>query len=157
MRIETINLGSEYGEEYAGKYVFQELTWARRSRIIQKHTRYHPLSGQVVSSDFIAIQAETIWAALKEQPPHEPITLEKLLGEEDGVPIALGELFSKIVNDLCAMSREETAFLSVQSDANSRTPQSRISDSAKSSGGLQPSSAGNQPAQSTSSPSSSTK
>ena len=67
MRRETINLGNEYGEEYAGKYVFQELTWAKRSRIIQKHTRYHPVSGQVVSSDFIAIQAETIWAALKEQ------------------------------------------------------------------------------------------
>jgi hypothetical protein len=157
MRKETINLGTEYGAEYAGKYVFQELTWAKRSRIIQKHTRYHAVSGQVVSSDFIAIQAETIWAALKEQPPHEPITLEKLLGEENCVPIALGELFSKIVNDLCAMTREETAFLSAQSDANSRTPQSQTSDSAKSSGGPQPSSAGSQPEPSTSSPSSSTK
>jgi len=157
MRTETINLGSEYGAEYAGKYVFQELTWAKRSRIIQKHTRYHPISGQVVSSDFIAIQAETIWAALKEQPPHEPLTLEKLLGEEDGVPIALGELLSKSVNDLCAMSREETAFLSEQSDANSRTPQSRTSASAKNSDGPQPNSAGSQPEQSTNSSLSSTR
>lgn len=157
MRKETINLGNEYGEEYAGTYVFQELTWAKRSRIIQKHTRYHPVSGQVVSSDFIAIQAETIWAALKEQPRHEPLTLEKFLGEEDGVPIALGELLSKIVNGLCAMTREETAFLSEQSNADSRTPQSRTSASAKNSGGPQPSSQGSQPEQSTSSPSSSTK
>jgi hypothetical protein len=157
MRKETINLGTEYGEEYAGKYVFQELTWAKRSRIIQKHTRYHPVSGQVVSSDFIAIQAETIWAALKEQPHHEPLTLEKLLGEEDGIPIALGELLSKIVNGLCAMTREETAFLSEQSDASSRTPQSQTSASAKSSGGPQPSSHGSQPEPSTSLQSSSTK
>jgi hypothetical protein len=157
MRRETINLGSEYGEEYAGKYVFQELTWAKRSRIIQKHTRYHPVSGQVVSSDFIAIQAETIWAALKEQPPQEPLTLERLLGEEDGVPIALGELFSQVVNDLCAMTREETGFLSAPSDASSRTPQSQTSASAKSSGGPQPSSQGSQPEQSTSSQSSSTR
>jgi hypothetical protein len=157
MRRETVNLGSEYGAEYAGKYVFQELTWARRSRIIQKHTRYHPVSGQVVSSDFIAIQAETIWASLKEQPQGEPITLEKLLGEENGVPIALGELFSRIVNSLCAMTREETTFLSAQSDADSRTQQSPTSASAKSSGGPQPSSVGSQPAQSTSSPSSSTR
>jgi hypothetical protein len=157
MRKETVNLGGEYGEEYAGKYVFHELTWAKRSRIIQNHTHYHPLSGQVVSSDFIAIQAETIWAALKEQPPQEPITLEKLLGEEDGVPIALGELFSQVVNGLCAMTREETGFLSAPSNADSRTPQSQNSASAKSSVGPQPSSHGSQHAQSTSSPSSSTK
>src|SRR3989304_5244631 len=135
MRRETVEIGSEYGAEYAGKYVFQELTWAKRSRIIQKHTRYHSLSGQVLSSDFIAIQAETIWAALKEQPRHKPLTLEKLLGEEDGVPIALGELLSKTVNGLCAMTREETAFLSEPSDANNHTPQSQSSASAKNSGG----------------------
>jgi hypothetical protein len=157
MRTETINLGTEYGAEYAGKYVFQELTWARRSRIIQKYTRYHPLSGQVVNSDFIAIQAETIWAALKEQPANTPITLEKLLGEEDGVPIALGELLSQVVNGLCAMTREETAFLSEQSNADSHTPQSRISASAKSSGGPQQSLASSQPASSSSSQSSSTR
>ncbi|MBT0159363.1 hypothetical protein G4O51_05190 [Candidatus Bathyarchaeota archaeon A05DMB-2] len=157
MRRETVNLGTEYGAEYAGKYVFQELTWARRSRIIQKHTRYHPITGQVVSSDFIAIQAETIWASLKEQPQSKPITLEKLLGEENGVPIALGELFSRIANSLCAMTQEETAFLSAQSDADSRTQQSPASASAKSSDGPQQSSAGSQPEPSTSSPSSSTR
>ena len=157
MRRENINLGAEYGEEYAGKYVFQELTWAKRSRIIQKHTRYHPVSGQVVSSDFIAIQAETIWAALKEQPPNTPITLEKLLGEENGIPIALGELFSKIVNSLCAMTREETAFLSAPSDAKDHTQPSQTSASAKNSGGPQPSSQSNQPEPSTNSPPSSTR
>lgn len=157
MRRETVNLGTEYGAEYAGKYVFQELTWAKRSRIIQKHTRYHPVTGQIVNSDFIAIQAETIWAALKEQPQNQPITLEKLLGEENGVPIALGELFSRIVNSLCAMTREETAFLSAPSDADSRTQQSPTSASAKNSGGPQHNLAGSQPAQSTSSPLSSTR
>jgi hypothetical protein len=157
MHKETVELGTEYGEEYAGTYVFQELTWAKRSRIIQKHTRYHPLSGQVVSSDFIAIQAETIWAALKEQPRSEPLTLEKLLGEEDGVPIALGELLSHVVNGLCAMTREETTFLSEQSGDSSRTQPSRTSASAKSSDGPQQSLAGSQSEQSISSPSSSMK
>jgi hypothetical protein len=156
MRRETINLGTEYGAEYAGKYVFQELTWAKRSRIIQKHTRYHPVSGQVISSDFIAIQAETIWASLKEQPLHTPITLERLLGEENGVPIPLGELFSKIVNDLCAMTREETAFLSAPSDARNHTQPSQTSASAENSGGPQTSSQNNQPEPFTNSPLSST-
>ena len=77
--------------------MFQEITWAKRSRIIQRYTKYHPLTGQVLSSDYIAIQAETIWAALKEQPPTQPVSLEKLLSEENGIPIELGELFAKVV------------------------------------------------------------
>lgn len=154
MRKTTVNIGTEYGPEYAGKYVFQELTWAKRSRIIQKHTKYHPLTGQVVNSDFIAIQAETIWAALKEQPPNTPVTLDKLLGEETGIPIALGELFSKTANNLCALSREETAFLSEQSDAKTLTPPSPNSVSAKNSAGPPHNSPSSPPEQSTSSPSS---
>jgi hypothetical protein len=137
MRKETVNVGTEYGSEFAGKYVFQELTWAKRSRLIQKHTKYHPITGQVINSDFIAIQAETIWVALKEQPQSLPITLDKLLGEENGIPIALGELFSKIANNLCALSREETVFLSEQSDAKNPTAASQSSVSAKNSAGPQ--------------------
>jgi hypothetical protein len=151
MHKETVNIGTEYGIEYAGTYVFQELTWAKRSRIIQKHTKYHPITGQVVNSDLIAIQAETIWATLKEQPQNQPITLDKLLGEENGVPIALGELLSKIANDLCALSREETTFLSEQSDAKNPIPPSQNLDSAKNSAGHKHSSQNNPPEQSTNS------
>jgi hypothetical protein len=153
MRKDTVNIGSEFGIEYAGKYVFQELTWAKRSRIIQKHTKYHPITGQVLNSDFIAIQAETIWAALKEQPANPPITLDKLLGEENGVPIALGELFSKIANNLCALSREETAFLSEQSDAKNPIAASPSLGSAKNSAGPQPNLQSSPPESSTNSPS----
>ena len=66
MRTEVLELDERFGKEYAGRYVFQEITWAKRSRIIQKYTKYHPISGHVVSSDFIAVQAETIWVSLKE-------------------------------------------------------------------------------------------
>lgn len=150
MRRQTLTVGSEYGAEYAGTYIFQELTWAKRSRIIQKHTKYHPVSGQVQASDFIAIQAETIWAALKEQPQGNPVTLDKLLGEECGVPIALGELFSQVANSLCALTREETAFLSEPSAAKNPTPPSQTSGSAKNSAGPQPNSQSSQPESSTS-------
>jgi len=108
MKKETVQLDDQFGEEYAGKYVFQEISWAKRSRIIQKHTNYHPVTGQVLSSDFVAVQAETIWASLKEQPENKPITLGKLLSEEDGIPIGLGDLFSQVVNRLCGVTVEET-------------------------------------------------
>jgi len=151
MRKETVEIDQRFGKEYAGKYVFQEITWAKRSRIIQKHTKYHPVTGQVRSSDYIAIQAETIQASLREQPPNKPITLEKLLSEEDGIPIALGELFSQVVNRLCGVTVKETRFLSEPSEEESLTQQSQTSDSAKSSGGHQTNLLSNQPKQSKSS------
>jgi hypothetical protein len=138
--VEVVNVDARFGVEFEGKYVFGEITWAKRSRIIQKHTKYHPVSGQVVNSDFIAIQAESIWACLKEQPPGKPITLEKLLSDDVGVPIGLGELFSRVVNKLCGPSKEETAFLSAPSDVKNLIPSLQTSDCAKNSAGLQPSS-----------------
>jgi len=107
MKKEVVELDDRFGKEYAGKYVFQEISWAKRSRIITKYTKYHPVTGQVISIDLIAIQAETIWASLKEEPPHKPITLEKLMSEEDGIPVELGEFLSGIVNKLCGLTLEE--------------------------------------------------
>ncbi|MGB9841627.1 MAG: hypothetical protein ACPLKZ_02755 [Candidatus Bathyarchaeales archaeon] len=155
MRKETVEIDERFGREYAGKYVFQEITWAKRNRIIQKYTRYSQQTGQVITSDYVAIQAETIMASLKEQPPNKPITLEKLLSEEDGVPIELGELFSQIVNRLNAVGFEETAFLSEQSENKSQTKPSQSSVSAKSSGGHQDNSLNSQQKPSSSSLSSS--
>jgi hypothetical protein len=121
MRTEKIEIDGRFGEEYQGTYTFAEITWAKRNRIIQKHTKYNRLSGDVESSDFIAIQAETILASMHGQPQSNPITLEKLLGEEDGIPIELGELFSKVVNKLNGVSREDLRFLLEQLDEESRT------------------------------------
>ena len=135
LRTESIEVDERFGEEYAGKYVFQEITWAKRSRIIQGHTKYHPVTGNVLRSDYVAIQAETVIASLKEQPNSNPITLEKLLSEEDGVPIGLGEFFSKVVNRLCAVTIEETRFLSEPCEEENFTQASHNSASAKSSGG----------------------
>jgi len=135
MRTETIEVDERYGKEYAGRYVFQEISWAKRSRTIQKHTKYSQMTGQVMSSDYVAIQAETIMASLKEQPEQKPITLEKLLNEENGVPIALGELFSQIANKLNSLTVQESRFLSEQSEDKSHIQKSPNTDSAKSSGG----------------------
>ena len=154
MRTEEVELDNRYGEQYAGRYVFQEITWAKRSRIIQKHTKYHPITGQIVTSDFVAIQAETIWASLKEQPATKPITLEKLLGEESGVPIELGELFSRIANKLCSVASDEQRFLSEPSAEANPTQHSPSSGSLKNSDGLHCKSESNQPESSSSSSSS---
>ncbi len=127
--------------------MFGEISWAKRNRIIQKHTRYNKLTGEVESSDFIAIQAETIIASMHGQPASKPITLEKLLNEEDGVPIELGELFSKIVNKLNGLSREDLRFLLEQLDAESRIQLLSSFGFVKPSGGHQHSSHGSQQGQ----------
>ena len=121
MRTEKLDVDERFGKEYQGTYVFSEITWAKRNRIIQKYTKYGKLSGEVESSDFIAIQAETIWASLREQPESKPISLEKLLSEDIGIPIELGELFSKVANKLNGMSHEDLRFLLEQLDEESRT------------------------------------
>ena len=120
MKTEKLEIDGRFGEEYRGTYVFAEITWAKRNRIIQRHTKYNRLSGDVESSDFIAIQAETIIASLHGQPSSKPITLEKLLDEENGVPIELGELFSKVANGLNSVGREDLRFLLEQLDEESR-------------------------------------
>ena len=151
MRTETIEIDEKFGKEYAGRYVFQEISWAKRSRILDRNTKYNRLSGLLEQVDRIAIQAELLMASLKQQPEHKPITLEKLLDEENGVPIGLGELFSQIANRLNGVSVEETRFLSEQSEEESRIQQSLSTGSAKSSGGHPRSSENNQPKPSNSS------
>ncbi|MEM2107845.1 MAG: hypothetical protein QXL10_00975 [Candidatus Bathyarchaeia archaeon] len=135
MREEVLELDDRFGREYAGRYVFREITWGKRNRIIQRHTRYNKFTGEVESSDLLAIQAETIMASLHVQPDNKPITLERLLGEEDGVPIGLGELFAQIANRLNGMEPEAARFLSEPLDVESRIQQSPSSASARSSGG----------------------
>jgi hypothetical protein len=144
LKTEIVKVDSRFGREYAGRYVFQEISWAKRSRIIQKHTKYHPLMGNVLSSDYVAIQAETIWASLKEQPENKPITLEKLLSEEDGIPIGLGELFSRVVNKLCGVTLEEAKNSYGRCGEASLIQASPSSAYAKNSGGPQTSSQGSQ-------------
>jgi hypothetical protein len=151
MKSEILEVDDRFGSEYKGRYVFQEITWARRNRIIQKHTKYSKMSGEVESSDFIAIQAETIWASLRQQPEAKPVSLEKLLSEDIGVPIELGELFSKVVNKLNGMSHEDVRFLLEQFDEESRTRLFQSFGFVKSSGGPHLTSESSQPEQSKSS------
>src|SRR4030042_1121443 len=145
MNQESFEIDERFGKEYQGKYVFKEITWAKRNRIIQKHTKYSRISGEVESSDFIAIQAETIMASLQGQPDSKPITLQKLLDEENGVPIELGELLSKVANKLNGVSHEDLRFLLEQLDEESRIQLFRSFGFVKSSDGLQQSSPSSQP------------
>ena len=121
MKKTKIVLDSQFGEEYKGTYVFGAITWAKRNRIIQKHTKYHPMTGNVVNSDYVAIQAETIFASLKTQPKNEPISLEKLLGEDEGIPIELGERFVQVVNKLSSIGQQDIRFLLEQLNEKDRT------------------------------------
>lgn len=118
---DSVVVDNRFGEEFKGRYVFQEITWAKRSRIIQKHTKYHPVTGQVVKSDYVSIQAETVWASLKEQPQTKPLSLERLLSEEEGVPVQLGELLAHTVNKLCGVTHSDLRFLLEQLSEESRT------------------------------------
>jgi len=152
MKQETLDLDQSFGAEFAGKYVFKEITWAKRNRIIQKYTKYSNVTGDVVSSDFLAIQAETIMASLHCQPESHPVTLDKLLSDDSdkGLPIELGELLAGYANRVCGLTQAETRFLSNASDAKNPTLPLQNSGCPKSSDGLQIKSPDNLPESSTS-------
>jgi hypothetical protein len=91
-------------------------------------------------------------ASLHGQPDSHPVTLEKLLSEEDGVPIEFGELLSKVCNTLNGLSHEDVRFLLGRLDEESRILLLASFGFAKSSGGSQPNLPGSLPEQSRSSP-----
>jgi hypothetical protein len=109
LKKETLQIDDRYGSEFVGQYIFQEITWAKRNRILQKYTKYNPQTGAVISTDYVAIQAETTFSSIITQPSNKPITLERLLSEDsNGIPIELGEKLAKITNNLSIISVEET-------------------------------------------------
>jgi hypothetical protein len=76
-------------------------------------------------------------------PETKPITLEKLLSEDQGVPIGLGELFSKTVNKLNTLGgREELRFLLEQLSEENRIQLFASFGYAKNSAGQSPNSEG---------------
>lgn len=120
MKTEKLALDDRFGDEFKGQYVFQQISWGKRSRIIQRHTKYSP-TGQVTSTDFVIIQAETIMASLKEQPKNNPLTLERLLSEREGIPVELGEVLSSITNQLNGLSKRGLRFLLERLSEEKRT------------------------------------
>jgi hypothetical protein len=110
---EEFDVDERYGEQYKGHYVARQLPWALRKEIIEKYTQYNHQTGQVLTINHTAIQAEFVMASLK-QPGKgpgngTPITLEKLLSRDidSCVPPELAELIEKKVNSVINLLVEE--------------------------------------------------
>lgn len=105
---EELDVDECYGPEYKGHYVARQIPWALRKEIIEKYTQYNHQTGQVLSINHTAIQAEFVLASLK-QPDSKPVTLEKLLSRDIStcVPPELAEILEKKVNSVINLSAEE--------------------------------------------------
>ncbi len=114
MRKISVDVDEKYGPEYKGKYVLRELSWAKKSRIAENYMKIDPHTGEVLKTDYVAIQAETLYAAIVAQPEPRPITIAKLLDEENGVPDGLFKLFQKASNSINGVDPEEARFLLTQ-------------------------------------------
>jgi hypothetical protein len=108
----------------------------------------------VQNSDFIAIQAETIGQLCVSNPRAIRFRWRNFWVKKTVFPLRLRVVLAGCQRLVRALGREETTFLSEQSDGKNPTQQSPSSVSAKSSGGRPVNSAGNQPKKSTSSQSS---
>jgi hypothetical protein len=105
---EQFDIDERFGKEYQGHYTAREIPWAVHKEIIEKYTQYNHRTGEVLSINHTAIQAEFALASLK-QPANKPITLEKLLGRdiETCIPPELAQLIEKKVNSVITISTEE--------------------------------------------------
>jgi hypothetical protein len=103
------DVDEQYGLEYKGHYVVKRFTWATRNRIIEKYTQINVSTGKVISTDKTAVRAELIFVSIAQQPPGNPVTLQKLLSTdiEQAVPSELIDLIEKHVNSLNRVSPEE--------------------------------------------------
>jgi hypothetical protein len=103
------DVGDQFGPEYKGHYVVKRFTWATRNRIIEKYTQINVSTGKIVGTDKTAVRAELIFVSLAQQPPGNPVTLQKLLSTDIGsaVPAELIDLIEKHVNSLNKVSPEE--------------------------------------------------
>ncbi len=116
MRKVSVEVDEKYGPEYKGKYVLRELSWAKKSRLAENYMKIDPHTGEVLKTDYVAIQAETLYAAIVAQPEPRPITIAKLLDEENGVPDGLFKFFLKASNSINGVDPEEARFLLTQLD-----------------------------------------
>lgn len=114
MRKISVEVDDKYGSEYRGKYVLRELSWAKKSRIAENYMKINTQTGEVLKSDYVAIQAEILYAAIVAQPENKPITIAKLLDEENGVPDGLFKFFQKASNSINGVDPEEARFLLTQ-------------------------------------------
>ena len=62
MRTEKLELDETFENEHAGCCVFQEISWAKRSRIIRKYTKYHPITGQVIKTELRGKPLHGCWS-----------------------------------------------------------------------------------------------
>src|SRR4030042_757937 len=121
MRKISVEVDDKYGSEYRGKYVLRELSWAKNIRSAENYMKIDAQTGEVLRTDYVAIQAETLYAAIVAQPESRPITIAKLLDEENGVPDGLCKLFLKASNSINGVDPEEARFLLTQLSEEDRT------------------------------------
>jgi hypothetical protein len=103
------DVNDQFGPEYRGHYVIKRFTWSTRNRIIEKYTQINASTGKVIGTDKTAVRAELIFVSIAQQPPGNPVTLQKLLSTdiEQAVPSELIDLIEKHVNSLNKVSPEE--------------------------------------------------
>lgn len=99
-----IELKDEFGKEYKGKYIFQSISWGKSNEITSKCTSVNPHTKQS-KVDLKRMQALMLDATMIERP--SLITLQKLLDEENGIPMSLGELLMQVADYVNGFGEEE--------------------------------------------------
>lgn len=103
MRKELVLKPEDFGKEFAGKYVFETLSYGTSNQISSDCSTIDPLTRKT-KIDLRELNAKMLDATMTERP--NSITLETLRSK-DGIPAVLGDFLSQVADYVNGYSEEE--------------------------------------------------
>lgn len=98
-------MDESFGKKFAGKYIFESISWGRSNRITGECTKVHPVT-RVSSIDMKKLQAMMLDATMIKRP--KAVTYEVLVSEntDQGLPPSLGEILMAMADKVNGYGKE---------------------------------------------------
>jgi hypothetical protein len=93
----------DFGEEFAGQYVFESIAWGTANQISSDCTKIDPITRRS-SINLRELQGRMLDATMTVKP--KSITLDRLTAK-DGIPVALGEFLISVADQVNGYSDED--------------------------------------------------
>jgi len=130
MKTERLEVDGRFGAEYGGIYEFRQVTQGEYETVL---LAFLDAFGKIARKDLLKVNRKMMWIALTQQPPQNPLTLERV--QNGDIPHGLSTKLQEIYDKANGINPEDQRFLSSQSEEENQTLDLRPSSSAKSSAG----------------------
>ena len=130
MKTERLEVDGRFGPGYEGIYEFRQVTQGEYENVL---LAFLDAFGKIARKDLLKVNRKMMWIALTQQPPQNPLTLERV--QNGDIPHGLSTKLQEIYDKANGINPEDQRFLSSQSEEENQTLDLQASSSAKSSAG----------------------